>query len=438
MDHESRQIKFLQFLWCSTICWFLLTGYEWTEIITLLKFSPIYLSELLLFTSSFVYLLTFSHKLIQVTLGLQIIEWFVLLPNTPNHRWVFLFGALIILSQKQYNKVATSFRYLLALAYFFAGFAKLNADFLFTSHSCSSAFLNHVTSIIPSFRYLESSIPITVTLLELSLSALLLIPRTRLLATAAALALHLGLALDLLKHFLDFSSVMSCLLITQLASDSNAIPTKESLKKHGKFLALVLLLLTIIRSRQITNLSDTNFSLILETCWLFYYFYLISIFIKIWRTKSYQLSSFKTNALTCFILILVILNGCCPYLGIKTRSAFSMYSNLWIDDSGSNHFLVNRSLDIFGFLKDDIEIVNTSDPFLAIIKQNKLSIPYYSLYSSLKLDPYIEVDFQKNGKVVSYPKEKLPSPGLLGELWITRKFLIYQASNSEVAKTCIW
>ena len=47
---------------------------------------------------------------------------------------------------------------------------------------------------------------------------------------------------------------------------------------------------------------------------------------------------------------LVLLNGLSPYLGLKTRTAWQMYSNLNLAANSSNHYLIPYSLDIGGFL----------------------------------------------------------------------------------------
>ena len=61
---------------------------------------------------------------------------------------------------------------------------------------------------------------------------------------------------------------------------------------------------------------------------------------------------------------LVVLNGLSPYLGLKTRTAWQMYSNLNLDAATSNHYLIPYSLDIGGFLADSVRILATSDPAL--------------------------------------------------------------------------
>ncbi|GEM_PF-6624189 len=67
--------------------------------------------------------------------------------------------------------------------------------------------------------------------------------------------------------------------------------------------------------------------------------------------KSYQI----------LIIALMFLNGSSPYLGLKTRTSFNMYSNLRLESGVSNHHFLGPSLDLFGHLADTVHIINV-DP----------------------------------------------------------------------------
>jgi hypothetical protein len=446
MNSEEENIGLIKLLWVCSICWFLLTGYEWTEILTQGTFKILYLCELLLFISSLSFLFSFSNKIFLFTLCLQITEWFLMLPNTPNHRWVFAFAAAIFLLSTKSNlklgQLSKAFGLLLAIVYFYAGFAKLNADFLFEKHSCSDVFIKHVFLGADVPKFILDIAPSFVCALEIVLVLLILLPKTRIIASATALILHLGLALDIVKHFLDFSSVMSCLILTQAMPTRASILSTENIKKYAKYFSCLFIVLAFIRSKVFYQISLPQFAIILEVCWLFYYLFVALLFVKIIKIGSSTWSitdKNKLNFAVISILILATINGATAYLGLKTRSSFSMYSNLWIDDSGSNHLLVRKSPDIFGFLKDDIKIVSTNDlGELGFLQKENFTIPYIQLHSLVKSEPLIEIDYVRNNKVYSYPREELASPGLLLDNWLARKFIIFQASNPAVAEQCIW
>jgi len=77
--------------------------------------------------------------------------------------------------------------------------------------------------------------------------------------------------------------------------------------------------------------------------------------------------------------LLMLLNGACPYLGLKTRTCFAMFSNLRTEGGRTNHLLVPTWLQIAGFQQDMVRIIESSDPVLADLAQRGNSIPYFNL-----------------------------------------------------------
>lgn len=85
---------------------------------------------------------------------------------------------------------------------------------------------------------------------------------------------------------------------------------------------------------------------------------------------------------------LIMLNGITPILGLKTSSAWQMYSNLNMSETTSNHYLIPPSLDLAGYLKDRVTIISSSNldtglemPYLLLLRycnQNKCHNLYYS------------------------------------------------------------
>ena len=59
--------------------------------------------------------------------------------------------------------------------------------------------------------------------------------------------------------------------------------------------------------------------------------------------------------------ILVVANALCPYLGLKTESSFTMYSNLKTEGQHWNHFLFPRSMRVFGYQDEVLRIIDSSD-----------------------------------------------------------------------------
>ena len=99
------------------------------------------------------------------------------------------------------------------------------------------------------------------------------------------------------------------------------------------------------------------------------------------------------------LVLLALLNGFAPYLGLKIRTTFDMYSNLRLEVQASNHQLVPRSLDLFGLLRDRVAVLDSSDPLLQRYVAAGDEVPYWQLRASISSDPSLRVRYRR-GEVV--------------------------------------
>lgn len=63
-------------------------------------------------------------------------------------------------------------------------------------------------------------------------------------------------------------------------------------------------------------------------------------------------------------VLLVILNGMCPYLGLKTQATWSSLSNLRVEGGLSNHFFVPACCQLFGYTQECVTVTKTNVPTL--------------------------------------------------------------------------
>ena len=145
------------------------------------------------------------------------------------------------------------------------------------------------------------------------------------------------------------------------------------------------------------------------------------------------------SSLLLLIPLLVLLNGLGPYVGLKLRSAWQMYSNLSVDDAGSNHLLIPRSLDVGGFLADSVVIVSTSDRLLdAKYVQTGARMPYFALHTYLAERPEVELAYIRAGqyreiaRVGDSPEfSTRPHP-------LLRKVLTFRPLGQQAGNICDW
>ena len=324
-------------------------------------------------------------------------------------------------------------------------------------------FLGHITApfSLPSLPVLES-LTIFVTLgVEFLLPIGLAIPRLWLPAVLLGAGFHFLLALDVVKIFYNFSSVMYALLWVCIPPSAAALlfqvrqrlpqavrskPVWRSLVRlfFNRFHFLAGYVLTLVLCWQYPELSlglnVVGFSLL----WLALATTLFVAVGYVWRQLRERAGDrppplgFKMSPLL-LIPFLVFLNGLGPYLGLKLSSAWQMYSNLSVDDSGSNHFLIPRSLDISGFLADSVVIVSTSDRLLnEQYVQTGTRMPYFELRSYLVHRPEVRLAYIRSGRYREIVRagdspEFSTRPHLL-----LRKLLTFRPLGRQAGEICDW
>ena len=419
-----------------------------------------------------------SVRRLLILSAIQVLQIGYQLPFTPNHWLLTGFVNLTIIcsaiglkararqsplrSSELYQTFTPYVRLEVIIFYFFTFFHKLNADFIDPASSCAVTFLGHITVpfSLPPLPTLES-LAIFVTLsVEFFLAIGLAMPRLWLPAVLLGAGFHFFLALDIVKVFYNFSSVMYALLwvcIPPSAAASLALvrqrlpravrgkPVWRSVVRlfFNRFHFLAGYLLTLVLCWQYPELSlglnVVGFSLL----WLALAGTLFVALGYAWRQLCERAGDrpppcFKTSPLL-LIPLLVLLNGLGPYLGLKLRSAWQMYSNLSVDDAGSNHFLIPYSLDIGGFLADSVVIVSTSDSLLnEHYVQTGARMPYFALRSYLVHRPEVRLAYVRSGQYREIARagdspefSTRPHP-------LLRKLLTFRPLGRQAGKICDW
>jgi hypothetical protein len=262
---------------------------------------------------------------------------------------------------------------------------------------------------------------------------------------------HYGVALDLVKRFYNFSAVMSALLVASLGDGL----LRQSLR------ALENRFSTQVRVRPFLSMLRMFFAVWL-TC-LFAFGLLVEptvawrVFIGAWSlwtllglfaialavtavvtpTEIAADATRVPRAAVVVPVLLILANGCGPYLGFKTRTSFNMYSNLRLEADAGNHLLFPRSLDLFGFLADDVELLETNDDHL---RRNYVEKGYR--ITRFELERHLagrdlgglHLVVRRNGRVETVTSA--PQPSFVRRIqW---KLLVFRPLGPEVVRECIW
>ena len=138
--------------------------------------------------------------------------------------------------------------------------------------------------------------------------------------------------------------------------------------------------------------------------------------------------------------VLVFVNGVSPYLGVKLRAAWQMYSHLNVDAEQSDHYLIPHSLDFGGFLADSVWIAATSEAILERdYRRPGVRITWFELRRYLAHRPDTLLIYVRAGhtprildRATQEPAFWTPPP------WLLRKLLLFRPLGSPAAAPCDW
>lgn len=262
--------------------------------------------------------------------------------------------------------------------YAFTFLHKLNSDFLDVSHSCASAHylnLKHLIPFLPGSEWARLVAVYSTLAIEGGIPLLLFFGRTRLIGVGLALGFHTLIGLN---NFFDFSATMFALLLLFIpagprgpkaptwAYDFAWGPARLEASRPVAFLVSASALagiLTVLAGR-LSKEASTTLGIVCGVVYGGGLLLSFLMFLKARRSLSADSDSIRFGALPHFVpLLLLILNGLSPYLGLKTESSFAMFSNLRTEGGKSNHLFM-PSAQLFGFQEELVQIVDSTDPEL--------------------------------------------------------------------------
>ena len=368
-----------------------------------------------------------------VTLALIQISGFVLnAPYNADH-WlmIFLVNLVIVGSavrcRLRYGKVtrgqmmeavAPAARVIFLVCYSFAALSKYNADFLFSANSAARELLNLQIAATPIMSYLvwPPSVPWVTLACETSIPLLLMFQRTRKIGISVGLAFHCALILSPAVNVYDFTMAIYAMLYlftpqgfdatlkNRIQATQQSLPgLADCLRYNGKLLicgiAAATVLVSIwpgvaeispvaIRLRGLIALTGvgTIAVIIFSTLYSAHY-------------PARSLRWFPTWGLPYAVIGLALLNGMCPYLGLKTQGSFTMFSNLRTEAGKWNHLFMPESLQVFSGYQDRlIKVVQTDDSKLsAIYLKPGLLAPEFEIRRRLMERPELSATLERDG-----------------------------------------
>jgi len=425
-------------------------------------------------------------------LALILTDAFEKMPWIPNH-WLFaavvsltiLSSALILTVRDRrtgadrsrlFDTFAPALRLELVLLYFFAFFDKLNKDWLDPGASCGTVLFSSLH--LPAFsdsRLLTEILPIYGTLVfEASIPVLLLFRKTRVAGIMLALVFHFILGVF---EYYNFSALTYALLYL-FVPDNFSGKLREwwtvsairgfymrsvNMRLAGRLKAPVLItagaaclalfiyaklsypaLNPHLELKDPAKMGKTRLYHAFLVLWWIYGIALISVFLlSLRRGKPAEYGKkwffLPPYAVLMIFPLLIVLNGASPFLGLKTQTAWSMFSNLRTEGRYSNHIIVKHPYYMAGYQTDLVEIERSADPALSAFQNSGYLIPYFELKRYMSLNRQYPPDtlvYTRNGAeiTVSSPED---DPELFKPAsYILRKLLIFRPVPSEERGLC--
>lgn len=364
---------------------------------------------------------------------LQLYDVFYLLPEVNNH-WLFtafanitIIQVLLFLIIKNRSFKVDKIRWLETFApilrievlilYFFAVFHKLNSDFLNPGISCATELLEAQNKFgLPITSEIFSLAGYFTLFIETAIPLLLIFRRTRKSGIVIGLVFHSVLAYSSYNGYFDFSSMMFALyfLFADQSLTSLIIRDYERIKniklhEHFSLIRLAAIIIVVVTFLAVLHLlirflpefPDFNLYVFWLTFNLAFLFLILKYYFKRSDTRSYNLFSLSKWVFWIMPLI-VFFNGICPYLGLKTESSYSMFSNLRTEGGVSNHYLIPASFQVFDFQKEYVELTSSTDLFLqkAADEKNRMVLFHFNRYVLAKKPARVE--YILNGKKEVY------------------------------------
>jgi hypothetical protein len=391
-------------------------------------------------------------------------------PVHPNHiifSWVVngtLLASLLAVVRKGgygtsvaarwYEVFAPWLRIELCMLYFFTVFHKLNTSYFDLDWSCAARMHLDIIDripVLPAADWAQRFAIYGTLIIETAIPLLLLFGPTRAAGVILGMLFHGLLALHTHIGLFSFSSVMMSLFTVFLPHSAGALHPPKFLRKlwtWGLYGMAVIFLLWVVRKWLPPALRlDEALANKWKVGFLFYYGYVgvaLLMFIQSVRNARHGIQTASPGSWTSVPLLIVfpvllLINGVGPYIGLRTETSFSMFSNLHTEDGRTNHLIIPAAIQITNWQYDLVEIIDSSDPELNSSRDNGLLVVYLELRRvRTTAVSNFWVKFRRNGNIEIFEMarsetyETLPPLDLLAQ----RYFYFRPVEQDPMKITC--
>ncbi len=356
-----------------------------------------------------------------------------------------------------FRRFAPGARWLLLICYAFAAWAKLNTDFMDPEVSCASTLWRRIGAEwlhgLPQGAVFDQIAIWTTIVVELAVPVALLSTRYRHLVFLLAVPFHYLISFTPVLRVPDFASLLiaSWFLFLPPAVPARMSARLQELREVGRWLtpgwaaagALALHLVVfagLAASGQFIP-SDWFQTLRLNA----FTFYGLGVFVLVvlsLRDPAGEVEAMPDalrlrSRVHGALIAVALLSGLSPYLGLRGRANFSMFSNLRTEDHRPNHVLMPQL-----YLTDDqldlVEIVSTDIRQVRDETANGYRLAWWELRQYARRFPEAAITWRRNGEERSVTRAaddaELSAPMPLWEPWL----LAFRPVDPGGASACQW
>jgi hypothetical protein len=345
--------------------------------------------------------------------------------------------------------------------YFFVVLHKLNRDYFDPAYSCATQLYREIVDLyplLPSGAWTDPLCIYGAIGAEAAIPLLLLFRRTRLAGIALGLLFHFMLSPHSNRFIYSFSAMLYAAYFLFMPPDllAEVVATWSKLLSRlrrrwvavavavvsaaGTVVLLRLLAPEFVARTNLINHAHVYLAALIRFAWNLAALFMIYAFARaVWVCRVREpvapfvppaAEPFFRPALSPLLVfpLLVTFNGLCPYLGLKTESAFAMYANLRTEGSVNNHLFMPR-VPLAGYQDDLVEIVGSSDKQLRDLPRNGSAWTYYEFRRKLARVRHetFWVTYKRNGveRTLRYGEHK--SDSAFAPLpWYERRLLYFR------------
>ena len=351
----------------------------------------------------------------------------------------------------------------LVIVYALAAWHKLNFDFFNPQMSCAVVLYDNAPffHLHASSDFLRWGLILATIITEASLPILLSLRRTRNFAVAYGVLFHISLGLS---EFYAFSATMIAMLFLftpdnfcDVAAElwnSRSRAVRTVIIVSAAVVVIVIIALNVasfgpsladIRQIQ-TFRSGLNMVWEKASYWTGYWLLPLyigpaALFVWLWYTRpaAFQPAAHSYRPIpVVFWLIpaILIFDGINPYLGLKTDTAFAMYSNLRSEGGTTNHLIWRHPLALANYQEDLVEVTYSNDPPLKLTARRGWPIPFFDLrrrisYLAHTGQKNIAVTYVRNGQTIHLDNAETDPELSTRPSLLERKLLLFRAIGRE-------